>query len=187
MENPNPNPTQEQPNKPTQEQPTQQPAAAAPAPAAGDDKDKEIARLKAENDSFKQKETEAEKNRIEAEKKKDEDTGNFKKLYEDEKAKSTTLETDKSKIQKEFEDFKHQITVKEIATKHGVADLADRLRGTTAEELEADAQKLATMIGKPKAGAGGANPPPPGAGGAGGQPSKQTPTKGTPRIDPIRI
>ena len=54
-----------------------------------------------------------------------------------------------------------------IAAKHGLPDLlADRLKGETLEELEADALKLKETLPKPAAAAANINPTNPGAQGA---------------------
>lgn len=82
----------------------------------------------------------AENARAEAERKAAEEQGEFKKLYETEKANREKAEAEKARIERER-------LIDRIAATHALpAELRDRLRGESEEELNADAEQLARLV-----------------------------------------
>lgn len=129
--------------------PQADPPAPAPAPAA--DKHVPYERFKEVNDQLK-----ALKDQIKSL------TGE----KEQQQTTAKTLEDRLAAIEKERSDAAAEnLRLKVAARKQLPDDLADRLRGTTAEELEADADRLLAFV-KPKSGPG--VPPP-----AGGRPASR--------------
>ena len=87
----------------------------------------------------------AQKAREEAEAKALADQGKFKELYE-------KLQADKQAADQRIKDMELTAMRREVATRLGLpAGLADRLRGDTAEALEADAKALLDAMPKPAA------------------------------------
>jgi hypothetical protein len=127
-------------------------AAQLDAPASGEqaartftqaDVDRMIAdRLDRER---KHSETKAQKAREEAERKAAEEQGQYQKLYEAEKAKAAAAEQKAREL--ELAGLR-----RDAAAKYALpAKLAERLKGETLEELEADAKDVAAALPKPAA------------------------------------
>ncbi|MGV1048239.1 MAG: hypothetical protein ACOYD4_06920 [Solirubrobacterales bacterium] len=88
---------------------------------------------------------EAEKEKSEAEAKALEEQGKYQQLYEAEKAKA-------EKAQQERQELERAGWRKDATAKHKLpAQWAERLRGETAEEIDADAAELAKTMPKPGA------------------------------------
>lgn len=133
-------PAAEQPVVNAEQQPAEQPADKTFTQADVDRIIKE--RLQREQSKAEQL---AQKAREEAEAKALAEQGKFKELYE-------KLQADNATAQQRIKDMEMTTMRRDVATKLGLpAGLADRLRGDTAEQLEADAKALLEAMPKPAA------------------------------------
>lgn len=114
--------------------------------------------LRKENAGHRTAKTKAEKDATEAARKAAEEQGQFKTLYETEKAAREVAE--KAKTEAELAALRSA-----VGTQYKLpAELHSRLKGETKEELEADAKALFAALPKPAAstdGGSGTNPTPP--------------------------
>lgn len=104
----------------------------------------EIVKARLQREQTRAQET-AQKAAQEAEAKALAEQGKFKELYE-------KLQADNTAAQQRIRDMETAALRRDVATKFNLpAGLADRLRGSTAEELEADAKLLLDAMPKPAA------------------------------------